>query len=151
MHGCCRSPQNQSGRDTHGRSLQALVQPHAWEDPPNQSGKVPRAATCMVIDVQAFTPQCSYMHGYSRQATVHGRGISYLNICFMVPLPLIHLLLHPQVGGLDMPERPHAPSAVAAFMSAYIKTPYITPSMDFSSGTGVVRRRRGQQQEFTSM
>ena len=30
-------------------------------------------------------------------------------------------------------------------MSAHIKTPYITPSMDFSSGKGVVRGRRGQQ------
>ena len=45
-------------------------------------------------------------------------------------------------------ERPHAPSGVAAFMSAHSKTPYITPSMDFSSGKGVVRGRRGQQLEF---
>ena len=30
-------------------------------------------------------------------------------------------------------------------MSAHSKTPYITPSMDFSSGKGVVRGRRGQQ------
>ena len=39
-----------------------------------------------------------------------------------------------------------SPSGVAAFMSAHSKTPYITPSMGFSSGKGVVRRgRRGQQ------
>ena len=30
-----------------------------------------------------------------------------------------------------IPERPHAPSEVAAFMSAHSKTPYINPSMDF--------------------
>ena len=46
-------------------------------------------------------------------------------------------------------ERPHAPSGVAAFMSAHSKTPYITPSMEFSSGKGVVRGRRGQQLTFT--
>ena len=45
----------------------------------------------------------------------------------------------------DITERPRAPSGVAAFMSAHSKTPYITPSMDFSSGKGVVRGRRGQQ------
>ena len=45
-------------------------------------------------------------------------------------------------------ERPHAPSGVAAFMSAHSKTPYITPSMDFSSGKGVAWGRRGQQLEF---
>ena len=33
-------------------------------------------------------------------------------------------------------ERPHAPSGVAAFMSAHSKTPYITPSMDFPSWKG---------------
>ena len=43
---------------------------------------------------------------------------------------------------------PHAPGGVAAFMSAHSKTPYITPSMDFSYGKGVVRGRRGQQLEF---
>ena len=43
---------------------------------------------------------------------------------------------------------PHAPSGVAAFMSAHSKTPYITPNMDFSSGKGVVPGRRGQQLEF---
>ena len=32
----------------------------------------------------------------------------------------------------------------SAFMSAHNKTPYITPSMNFSSGKGVVRARRGQ-------
>ena len=48
----------------------------------------------------------------------------------------------------EITERPHAPSGVAAFMSAHSKTPYITPSMDFSSGKGVVRGRRGQQLEF---
>ena len=42
-------------------------------------------------------------------------------------------------------ERPRAPSGVAAFMPANSKTPYITPSMDFSSCTRVVRGRRGQQ------
>ena len=45
-------------------------------------------------------------------------------------------------------ERPHDPSGVAAFMSAHSKTPYITPSMDFSSGKRVVRGRRGQQLEY---
>ena len=49
----------------------------------------------------------------------------------------------------EITERPHAPSGVAAFMSAHSKTPYITPSMDFSSGKGVVRGRRGQQAGFT--
>ena len=47
---------------------------------------------------------------------------------------------------------PHAPSGasrVAAFMSAHSKTPYITPGMDFPSGKGVVRERRGQQLEFS--
>ena len=34
-------------------------------------------------------------------------------------------------------ERPHAPSGIAASMSAHSKTPYITPSMDVSSGKGV--------------
>ena len=33
----------------------------------------------------------------------------------------------------EITERPHAPSGVAAFMSAHSKTPYITPSMDISS------------------
>ena len=32
--------------------------------------------------------------------------------------------------------RPHAPSGVAAFMSAHSKTPYITPRMVFPLGTG---------------
>ena len=36
-------------------------------------------------------------------------------------------------------ERPHAPSGVAAFMTAHSKTPYNTPSMDFPSVNGVVR------------
>ena len=39
--------------------------------------------------------------------------------------------------------RPHAPSGVAAFMSAHSKTPYITPSMDFPSVNGVARGRGG--------
>ena len=42
-------------------------------------------------------------------------------------------------------ERPHAPSGVAEFMTAHSKTPSITPSMEVSSGKGVVRGRRGQQ------
>ena len=33
-------------------------------------------------------------------------------------------------------DRPHAPSGVAAFMSAHSKTPYITPSVDFPLGLG---------------
>ena len=44
----------------------------------------------------------------------------------------------------DITERPHAPSGVAVFMSAHRKTPYITPGMDFYSGKGVVRGRRGE-------
>ena len=40
------------------------------------------------------------------------------------------------------------PTGVAVFMSAHSKTPYITPSMDFYSGKGVVRGRRGQQLGF---
>ena len=44
---------------------------------------------------------------------------------------------------------PPRPRQVAAFMSAHSKTPYITPSMEFSSGKGVVRRRRVQQLAFT--
>ena len=35
------------------------------------------------------------------------------------------------------------PSGVAAFMSAHVKTPYTTPSMDVSSAKGVVPRRWG--------
>ena len=38
----------------------------------------------------------------------------------------------------EFTQRTHAPSSVAAFMSAHSKTPYITPSMDFPSGKGVV-------------
>ena len=34
------------------------------------------------------------------------------------------------------------------FMSTHSKNPFITPSMDISSGKGVVRGRRGQQLEF---
>ena len=52
------------------------------------------------------------------------------------------------VEARDITERSHAPSGVAAFMSAHSKTPYITPSMDFPSGNGVVRGRRGQQLGF---
>ena len=49
-------------------------------------------------------------------------------------------------GPRDSTERPHGPRPlwVAAFMSAHSKTPYVNPSMDFSSGKGVVRGRRGQ-------
>ena len=43
----------------------------------------------------------------------------------------------------EVTERPNAPSGVAAFMSAHSKTPYITPSMDVSSGKGAGRGRRG--------
>ena len=46
-------------------------------------------------------------------------------------------------SGRDITERPHAPSGVAAFVSAHSKTPYITPSMDISSGQGVVRGAGG--------
>ena len=42
---------------------------------------------------------------------------------------------------------PH--SGVAAFMSAQSKTPYITPSMNFPFGYGVVRGRRVQQLGFS--
>ena len=52
-------------------------------------------------------------------------------------------------------ERPHAPSGVAASMSAHSKTPCVTPSMGFPSGNGAfpsgngaVRGRRGQQLEL---
>ena len=38
----------------------------------------------------------------------------------------------------DITERPHAPSGVAAFMSAHSKTPCVTPSMGHFSGNGVV-------------
>ena len=46
-------------------------------------------------------------------------------------------------------ERPRDPGGVAAFMSAHSETPYITPSMELSSGEGVVRGRRVQQLAFT--
>ena len=52
----------------------------------------------------------------------------------------------------EITERPRAPSGVAAFMAAHSKTPYITPSMDFSSGKRALRGRRGrrgQQLGFT--
>ena len=39
----------------------------------------------------------------------------------------------------EITERPHALSCVAAFMPAHSKTPYITTSMAFSSGKGVIR------------
>ena len=50
----------------------------------------------------------------------------------------------PGTSATEITERPHAPSGVAAFMSAHSKTPHITPSMDFYSGKGIVRGRRGQ-------
>ena len=43
----------------------------------------------------------------------------------------------------EITEHPYDPSRVAAFMSAHSKTPYITPSMDVSSGKGVVWGGRG--------
>ena len=46
-------------------------------------------------------------------------------------------------------ERPHAPSGVAAFMSAHSKPPYITPGMGFPSGKGVVLGRSVQQLDVT--
>ena len=49
----------------------------------------------------------------------------------------------------ELQSAPRANSGVAAFMSAHSKTPWITPSMDCSSGKGVVRGRRGQQMGFT--
>ena len=52
-------------------------------------------------------------------------------------------------GAAQRAERPRDPGGVAAFMSAHSKTPYITPSMEFSSGEGVVRGRRMQQLTFT--
>ena len=45
-------------------------------------------------------------------------------------------------------ERPRDPGGVAAFMSAHSKTPYVTHSMDISSGKGVVRGRRVQKLTF---
>ena len=53
------------------------------------------------------------------------------------------------VSAAQRAERPRDPGGVAAFMSAHSKTPYITPSMEFSSGEGVVRGRRVQQLTFT--
>ena len=52
-------------------------------------------------------------------------------------------------GPVQRAKRPRDPGGVAAFMSAHSKTPYITPSMEFSSGEGVVRGRRVQQLTFT--
>ena len=49
----------------------------------------------------------------------------------------------------DIAAPPRGPSGVAAFMSAHNKTPYITPSMEFPSGNGVVWGRRGPQLEFS--
>ena len=54
----------------------------------------------------------------------------------------------PQAQAREITERPRAPSGVAAFMPGHSKTPYITPSMDFPSGKGVVRGRKGQQLRF---
>ena len=45
-------------------------------------------------------------------------------------------------------ERPRDPGGVAAFMSAHSKTPHVTPGMEFSSGGGLVRGRRVEQQAF---
>ena len=52
-------------------------------------------------------------------------------------------------GAAQRAERPRDPGGVAAFMSAHSKTPYINPSMEFSSGEGVIRGRRVQQLTFT--
>jgi hypothetical protein len=49
---------------------------------------------------------------------------------------------YPAAEAREITERPDAPSGVVAFMSAHSKNPYITPSMDCSSGKGVVRGRR---------
>ena len=49
----------------------------------------------------------------------------------------------------EITERPRAPNGVAASMSAHSQTPYITPSMGFTSGKRVVWGRRGQQLRFT--
>ena len=49
----------------------------------------------------------------------------------------------------DIAERPRGPSGVAAFMPSHSKTPYSTPSMDFSFRNGVVWGRRGPQLEFS--
>ena len=59
-------------------------------------------------------------------------------LCKVIPLPCAR----------EITERPHAPSGVAAIMSAHSKTPYITPSMDISFGKGVIRGHRGQQLGF---
>ena len=45
--------------------------------------------------------------------------------------------------------RPRPQRGRSIRVSPQSKPPYITPSMDFSSGKGVVRGRRGQQLEFT--
>ena len=60
-------------------------------------------------------------------------------------LPIVSQYL---VSSRGITEHPHTPGEVAAFMSAHSKTPYITPSMDISSGKRVVRGRRGLQLGF---
>ena len=65
-----------------------------------------------------------------------------------LPMHRTCLLVGLHADGIHQTERPRAPGRVAAFMSAHSKTPYITPSMDVSSGNGVVRGRGGAQLGF---
>ena len=62
--------------------------------------------------------------------------------------PASTLVAHGQHTAAKRVTRPRDPGGVAALMSAHSTTPYITPSMGFSSGGGVVRGRRMQQQTF---
>ena len=57
--------------------------------------------------------------------------------------------VHPSLRlAREITESTHAPGGVAAFMSAHSTTPYITRSMDFSSGDWVARGGGGQQLVF---
>ena len=55
---------------------------------------------------------------------------------------------HAYLASAQRAERPRDPGGVAAFTSAHSKTPYITPSKEFSSGGEVVQGRRVQQLTF---
>ena len=94
----------------------------------------------------------------TRLRTVHAvdaNSSATVCVCFIYPVPdfiveaecTAFVAAYTQIrarASRDITERPHAPSGVAAFMSAHSKIPYSTPSMDFSYGKGVVWGRRGQ-------
>ena len=73
-----------------------------------------------------------------------------INLAVAVGVKLVHEVIDEGAAvARDSTGRPHAPSGVAAFMSAHSKTPHVTPSMGFPSGKGVEWGRRAKQLGFT--